>query len=93
VRDVAITEFVGGLAAGRLAVLSARNAARGNLWYKMGNNPYARIGLTYMGGPGKTPALRIGTASSEAGKFLTHIDLRLSKPFSSFSARIIKRCK
>jgi RHS repeat-associated protein len=93
VRDFAAAEFSAGFAAARLALTAASRAVKGNSWYRLGNNPYARLGKTYMGGPGKTPALRFGNATSPLGKFVTHIDLRLTKPLSPATVKFIKSCK
>jgi hypothetical protein len=54
-------------------------------------NRYMRLGLSNMGGGGKTPALRVGNAVSAWGRWLTHVDLRLTQTFSQTAPKQVKR--
>jgi hypothetical protein len=83
VRDFAAGEFIGGALLGQLGAPVAQAAKAGNPLARLaGNNQYVRLGQAYMGGPGKTVALRFGNAQSAMGKWLTHMDLRVGQMVS-----------
>src|SRR5438552_18504081 len=70
------------LARGAEALASAGRA--GNVLAKLvsSNNKYVRLRLSSMGRGPKSPALRFGNATSDVGRYLSHVDLVTDFRFS-----------